>query len=350
MKTLYIFLLLLCFTCPLIAGAASLRFTDCTGRVIELARPPQRVFIAGKAGFMITNAVFLLSNAADKLVSYSKSFQYQDAEEFYRLVDDDYEQRRFTDHLTGIEEIAALKPDLVLARDFERSRLERGFDQLGIPVAFFNLEAPEAYYFDLKNLGIIFDEKARAEHIVNFYRSWHSRIKAQVENAKHKPTVLLLFYTERGGAVSFSSPPRHWLQAKMIADAGGIPVWRDMPVSQGWQQISFEQIAAWNPDYIMITSYYTDLNKAVEELKSSSMWQQLKAVKNEQLLAFPKDYLSWDQPDSRWILGQAWIASVLNPGSTKLPSLMQKLFVEFFALYGIAAETSKSIKVDGDYF
>ena len=29
--------------------------------------------------------------------------------------------------------------------------------------------------------------------------------------------------------------------------------------------------------------------------------------------AFPVDFYSWDQPDSRWILGLQWMAKTLHP-------------------------------------
>ncbi len=45
----------------------------------------------------------------------------------------------------------------------------------------------------------------------------------------------------------------------------------------------------------------------------SSEWKELSAVKNGQLKAFPVDFYSWDQPDSRWILGLKWLAKQVHP-------------------------------------
>ena len=48
-------------------------------------------------------------------------------------------------------------------------------------------------------------------------------------------------------------------------------------------------------------------------MKNSTEWQELNAVKNNKLKAFPVDFYSWDQPDSRWILGLNWLAKQIHP-------------------------------------
>jgi len=39
----------------------------------------------------------------------------------------------------------------------------------------------------------------------------------------------------------------------------------------------------------------------------------LRATKQNKLYAFPADYYSWDQADTRWILGLTWLATKMNP-------------------------------------
>jgi iron complex transport system substrate-binding protein len=336
------------------AGLADFPATviDCLGRKVLLEKMPQRIVITGRAGFMITNASLFFASAPEKLLTYSKNFQFRNSDGFYRLIDPFFAKRTFSDHTIGIEELAAMKPDLIMARDIERANLERGLEQLEIPIVFFNLENPESYYSDLENLGLIYAETQKAERIIDFFQNWHQKILQSVKSSKseRKPSVLHLFYSERGGAVSFSVSPKHWIQSTLVRDAGGVPVWSEAALGNGWQKIGFEQIAAWNPDFIFVASYFGNSADAVEKLKKNELWQGLTAVKQNRLLAFPEDYISWDQPDSRWVLGLCWCAAMINPDLQGLKVDMHKLYQEFFELYGIDAEQSRKIKVTGDYF
>ncbi len=46
----------------------------------------------------------------------------------------------------------------------------------------------------------------------------------------------------------------------------------------------------------------------MRKLKADPAWAQFRAVKNGRFYAFPADYYSWGQPDSRWILGLWWLS------------------------------------------
>ena len=85
-------------------------------------------------------------------------------------------------------------------------------------------------------------------------------------------------------------------------------------MGKGWTKVNLEQVAAWNPDQIHIISYFVKSKDVVAGLKEDPQWQALNAVQNDQLYAFPSDYYSWDQPDTRWILGLTYLAAQINPG------------------------------------
>jgi iron complex transport system substrate-binding protein len=355
MKRFFFWVILISFwtsVCsPLCASQQQIVLKDCSSREIRLKKLPERVLIVGKAGFMITNVAFFFKTAPEKLVTYSKSAQYQDGEDYYRMLDPFFNQREFHDLNTNIEELASMKPDVVLARDIEQKRLEKPLSLLGIPVVFFNLESPKVYFKDIQNLGIVFGETERAEQINDFYRSALKAVKDSVPDKTTVPEALVIFYSDRGGAVSFSVPPDHWIQTFLIEAAGGNAVWNNvLPAGKGWKTVSFEQIARWNPEYIFVTSYYSDIGKAIENLNSNPLWQGLDAVKKQKIFAFPKDYVSWDQPDSRWILGLVWTASVLNPDVPKLQKMVKELYFKFFSLYGVDPSESLSIKLQGISF
>ena len=56
-------------------------------------------------------------------------------------------------------------------------------------------------------------------------------------------------------------------------------------------------------------------------------------------LPFPGDFYSWDQPDTRWILGLMWIAKVLHPELFAATDLKDEIRYFYSFLYGLDDET-----------
>jgi iron complex transport system substrate-binding protein len=125
----------------------------------------------------------------------------------------------------------------------------------------------------------------------------------------------MLYYNNKDGNVAFNVPPTAWIQTRMVKMAGGDPVWTDANLGGSWTQVSLEQIAAWDADQIFIIAYRNDPTEIVADLKTDPTWKALRATRNGQLYAFPGDLYSWDQPDTRWILGLTWLGGQLHPES-----------------------------------
>ena len=53
------------------------------------------------------------------------------------------------------------------------------------------------------------------------------------------------------------------------------------------------------------------------------------------ILGFPSDYNSWDQADSRWILGLEWLAAALHPDLFASVDLKAEAASFYAELYGI---------------
>jgi iron complex transport system substrate-binding protein len=144
-----------------------------------------------------------------------------------------------------------------------------------------------------------------------------------------------LKHTEEGGEVSFSLPPVSWLQTQLVKIAGGIPVWEDLEASGGWTIVNIEQIAVWDPDQIFIINYDGTASEVAADLKDSDFWSDLKAVQDGQLFAFPFDFYSWDQPDTRWILGLQWLATKIQPELMTNLDILDEVNSFYSQLYGL---------------
>ncbi|MFP4345020.1 MAG: ABC transporter substrate-binding protein [Anaerolineales bacterium] len=317
---------------PTEAPAETITVTDARGREVTFEEPPRRIVIAGRANFMLNDAVYLFPEARERVIGLAEATQETD---WLDLIDPGIDEKARFPFDAGAEEIAALNPDLVLLKSFMAEPLGNAVEELGIPVVYLDLETPEQYYRDLAILGALFDAPERAAELTAFYQNSLDEIETALEGLEEeeKPQVLLMHYDTRGDEAAFKVPPESWIQTWMVEFAGGRPVWENS--GGGWNVVNLEQLAAWNPDKIFVISYFTDVDGVAAMLQSDPLWQSLEAVQAGELYAFPKDYYSWDQPDSRWILGLKWLAQRLHPESFAELDVMEEVYTFYEELYGI---------------
>ena len=286
---------------------------DALGRATYFERPPQRIAIAGKASFLLADALYTFPQAQERVITLPQGGQAVSG--FLSVLDAKFAQKIFLETDAGPEQIAAAQPDVVILKSYMADKLGTPLEQLNIPVVYLDLETPEQYMRDVTTLGQLIGDSARAEQVRAFYRTRLERVIQATEtlDPAEKPSVLLAQYTEKGGQSAFSVPPAAWIQTRLVEMAGGVPVWAEAAQGGGWTVVNMEQIAAWNPDIIAVIVYTADPSQVVRQLKADAQWQLLNAVQNGRLYAFPKDYNSWDQPDTRWILGLVWLAGRLHP-------------------------------------
>ena len=291
-----------------------LEFVDATGKQVRLTGLPQRIIVAGRATPYVLDTIYLFPDAARKLVAIEvRGF---DTQEFLGMVDPDVEVKNVIERDAGPEQIAPHLPDLVILKNISLAQLGTALEEISIPVMGMNLETPEFFYEDIRVLGKVFDNAARAEEIVGYYQNIETQIALMMADLKEneRPTALVIQYSEDSGDISFKVPPASYLQTTMIQKAGGTPVWLDSDGgADGWIQVGLEQIAVWNPEMIFVVNYNGDSGESAQKLAQSPTWEGLKAVENGQIYGFPADYASWDLIDPRWILGQQWLATMIQP-------------------------------------
>ncbi len=322
-----------------LAAAGPVGITDGLGRPVSLVQLPQRFVIAGRATTLMANAFYMFPEAGQRLAGIE--IRGQSADVFLPLVDPNYAQKTFLEMNAGPEQIAPLKPDVVILKSFMADKLGAPLEQLGIPVVYVDLETPEQYTRDLAVLGQLFGNPARTQAVLNFYQQRLDRVKAAMDGLAEaqKPRVLLIQTSDQGGEVAFNVPPATWLQTTMTELAGGVPVWTEAAEQGGWTVVGFEQIAAWDPDQVYVVSYNKPPAEVVETLKADPKWQELKAVQNNQVFGFAKDFYSWDQPDSRWILGLLWLATKVQPERAAGIDMQQEVNQFYGQMYGLDQAT-----------
>ncbi len=333
---------LLLYTLP-VAAEYPVTVTDSLGNSFTLEEEPQRIVLAGKATLIPASAFYLFPEAREKVTAVGKTDQ--GLGNFISRLDSSFEDVRKLPSEVGPEQIAAERPDLVIVKDFVYRNLGKQVERLGIPVLPLSLESPEDYRRDIKLLGKVLNSEERAQEIWNYYSSRLENVTSVTEQVPEtqKPRTLVLYYSTRGGETAFNIPPAEWIQTYQVKAAGGRPVWTGSHSGGGWKTVSFEQIAAWDPDRIYITSYNLAPDNFMERILRNPQWQKLRAVKQGNVKAFPADFYSWAQPEARWILGIQWLAGQLHPERFEEMDMRRRIIEFYRRLYGLEEQRIRSL-------
>lgn len=274
---------------------------------------PERIVQVGSSAFMVENAMYMFPEASGRIIAMADGNQGSGF--FAADLDADINSKVILPRTANTEAVLALNPDVVVMKDFLRSRMGEPLERVGVKTLYLNLETPEAWIEDLDLLGGLFGNTRRAAELKQLFKERLSSVEIPLADMaeNRKPRTLLLYWSVKDGATAVNIPPLSWIQTRMVEMAGGDPVWKNADLGERWTQTGIEQIAAWNPEVIIVAAYHVNAVDAVELIRLDPTWSSLDAVKNGNLHAFPGDYYSWDQPDARWLLGLQWLASTLHP-------------------------------------
>lgn len=317
---------------PPVETEQAVTITDSSGNVVELASLPQRVVVAGKATPFTLSTTYLFEEASERVVA--QELRGLTIPEFLSLIDPKYDEKIKLEMESKPEQIAPVKPDIVITKNFAVKGLQEPLAELGIPVVGLNMETPEVFYKDIEMLGQLFGNPERVTEINSYFQEKVNVVTEAMNGLKEeeKPTVLVIQYTEKDGAIAFKVPPAAYIQTTMVIDGGGIPVWSDGTEQEtDWIVVNFEQIAAWNPDIIFVINYNGDPQETAETLMQDDLWKELTAVQDQKVYGFGKDYQGWDLPDPRWILGYTWVATKIQPERMAGVDMLE-MVKEFYAV------------------
>lgn len=309
--------------------------TDALGRTIIFDHLPRRIVVPGKGAWMVGHPLYLFPEASERVLAMEA--RGTTVSEFIVALEPGFMDKPHLEMNAGPEQIAPLKPDAIVTKSYMKEQIGDGLEILGFPVIYVELETPEQFFSDVTTIGQLFGNEARAMEIVAFYRERMDRIEEGLKDLKEedKPSVLVIQYSDRGGEIAFKVPPASWMQTIEVEAAGGNPVWTEIAVGGGWELVNFEQIAAWDPDKILVIVFGSDSESVMETLWGDPKWQSLGAVQDGELHAFPSDFYGWDVPDPRWILGVTWAATKIHPERFADVDMMQEVYEFYGEMYGM---------------
>lgn len=322
--------------------------TDALGRDVNITLPINRVVIAGKSAWPITTVAYMFPNAKNVLYGLSENINVS----LSQMIDPNITSKIVSTAGAepNVEEVAAMDPDVVILKTSMKSTIGDSLEELGIKVVYVDFENLDSYLRDTKVLGKIFRDEKRAEEIADYYNETYNSILSKTSSGGGREKVLLLYYSTKGGTISFNAPGEGWLQTSMIETAGGYPLSKELP-GTGWNTVSFEQIAEWNPDIIFVVTY--SKSPTASEVKTlllnNATWNGISAVENKKVYAVPHDcgnvaaLGSWDCPGSRWILGLEWMAKKINPLLFSDLNIANEAKTFYMEMYGLNEEDASTV-------
>ena len=194
----------------------------------------------------------------------------------------------------NVEKIISLKPDLVLAHGSSAHNSEAGLQQLrdaGITVLVVNdAKSFDEVYDSIEMIGQATGETEEAETTIDEMKQDLEDIQAKAESISEEDQKNV--FVEVAPAPEIYSPGKNTFMDDMLTMIHAKNVTHDQ---EGWNQVDQEAIIEANPDVIITTyGYYTE--KPVEQVLSRDGWQDVTAVKDEQVVDVHSDLVTRSGP------------------------------------------------------
>lgn len=245
----------------------------------------------------------------------------------------------------NVEAVAELKPDVVIVASQANPEDLKKLDELGIPYITVSLRgegkqeeaqnprlanSDKAYTDGLewavKTLGKITGTSERADKIWDFCMESRAYVEKQIGDIAEENRVKVFVANE--GEQTYGNDK--YVGAQLLR-AGAINV-ADKDI-QGYKPYNFEQVAVWDPDYIVVQDRYPEVYK---EVTTGEKWQSIRAVKEGNVLLAPFWTKPWGNPDTDSVaLGEAWLASKFYPEKVTTDYVRERAEKFYKEFYGI---------------
>ncbi len=281
------------------SSAAFLEITDDTGKKVKIKEKPERVVILSDDYISIYYAL------GGKIIGRPSTAQYIPQEAL---------AAKPLGHIANLnlEELTALKPDLVIGRTAMHENLGPALEASGIPLLLLNMRTHQDTMEKVKLMGKILGNPQKAEEI---NKGLEQKIGEIVEKKPEKKKKALIIYASAReitveNETSVTGGMLKLLGAENIA-AGSIPL-KTYPTRSPF---SLEKVVEENPDVIVVTvmGSLPEIKERIQaDLGSNPSFQKLKAVKEGRVHYLPPRWFLYN-PALEYPQALAYLAQIIYP-------------------------------------
>lgn len=270
--------------------------TDQAGRDVIIEKEPQRLISA----YYITTSLLMALDLDEKMVGIEND---PEKRAVYGLSAPDLLALPTvgTAKELDIEACVALEPDLMILPMKLKNTVEI-LEDLDIDVLLVDPENQERLAGMIELVALASNKEEKAKQVLAFMDEQQEFLTASLANVE-KPSVYLA-----GNSSMLKTAGEAMYQANMIQLAGGVNVANEIEDTY-WAEIDYEQLLAWNPEYIILAAeaVYT-----VEDVLSDPNLKECTAVMKGNVYRLPNKAEAWDSPVPGSILGAIWLANILH--------------------------------------
>ncbi len=274
--------------------SAALTLTDGLGREISLNEPAQKIVSLAPSNTEILFAI----GAGSQVVGRDNLSDYPAEAANVTDIGSPFEA-------LSTELIVSLEPDLVLAAEINTAEQVKQLEDLGLTVYY--LKNPLTIEEMYGNLEIVAQMTGHETETATLIESLKARVAAVDEKIAPLSSRPSVFYEMDG-----SDPGKPWTAGKdtfitqLIERAGGYNIASDI---DSYAQLSLEQVVAADPNFIILGDAAYGITP--ESIASRPGWENLSAVKNNQIFPFDDNLVS--RPGPRLVDALEELAKLLRP-------------------------------------
>ena len=265
-KLVSLFLTLaLVLACVPVLAEGGITVTDMAGREITLDGPAAKIVALTASDVEIIYAL----GAGDLLVGRGEYCDYP-AEVLEKPVVKSGGE-------TNLEEILALEPNVVIMATMAQTTEQvEALEKAGVKVIVSDAQNLEGVYTAITLIGRVVGKNDEAAALVKEMQDTFDGIKAKAED-----TGKTIYFEVSPLAYGLWAAGKGTFMDELAGICGLTNAFAD---ADAWAQVSEEQVFEKDPDYIVTTSmYWGEGPTPVEEILGRAGWDQLKAVKNNQI-------------------------------------------------------------------
>ena len=300
MKNWYTPLIVLIILAGLLLGGCApasqaVSATDGLGQQVSLAAPAQRI-------------ISLAPSNTEILYAVGAGAQVVGRDDFSDFPAEVQQVKSVGGNPYNMEEIVALKPDLVLLAEINTPELAAQLKELGIATYYVGNPTDFAgLYKNIETIGSLAGRSDEAKELTKSLTERVENVNKSLESVTEQPIV----YYE----LDASDPAKPWTVGPgtfidmLLTQAKARNFTVVSGVSEPYPQISIEQVVKVDPDFIILGDAAWGVT--VESVGQRPGWENLKAVAAQTVLPFDDNLVS--RPGPRLVDALEQLAELLHP-------------------------------------